>query len=92
MPLLFGRRRGYVDGVATNLTYSQRMLLAVRTAILEAVESGAQSGSIGASGSNESYTRYSLAQLRALEAEYVSKVNAQSGRTRRVVPDFGGAD
>lgn len=66
------------------------MLLAVRKALLEAIESGAQSGSVAAAGSNESYTRYSLLQLRSLEAEYVSKVNAESGRSRRVHPDFGG--
>ncbi len=76
--------------MATTLTYNQSMLLAVRTALKEAVQAGAQSGSVSSGGGTESYTRYSLAQLRDMEREYALKVNREAGFTGRTQPDFGG--
>jgi len=75
--------------MATNLTFNQSMLLAVRTALQEAVASGAQSGTVSAGGGTESYTRYSLIQLRDMEREYAIKVNREAGFPSRTQPDFG---
>jgi len=73
------------------LTYNEKMVRTVRAAILEAVESGALSATISRGGASQGYTRYSLSELRALEAEYLGRVAReranQGGRSK---PDFGG--
>lgn len=72
-----------------NLTYSESMLRAVRTAIQEAIVSGTKSATINAGGGSESYTRHSLAELQELEQTFAARVNAESGFTKRTAPDFG---
>lgn len=73
-------------------TYNERMLLAVREAIVEAVASGTYSANISAGGGSESFTRYSLSQLQDMERDFSRRVNAErrGGRRNRTLPDFGG--
>ena len=89
---MFSRFRRLNNGAMGNdLTYNQSMLLCVRKAIKEAVESGAQSATLSSVGGSESYTRLSLAALREMEKDCERKVAAEGGPMRRVAPDFGRA-
>lgn len=75
-----------------DLTFNQSMLLKIRTALLEAVESGTQSATVSTGAGSEGFTRHSLAQLQAMEKDYARRVNEEQGFTYRTRPDFGGTD
>ena len=65
-------------------------IAAVRKAIAEAVEAGVSSATLASAGNSQSYTRLSLAELRAelrdLQRELATVV--QRGPIRRTCPDF----
>lgn len=79
--------------MATALTFNEQMLLAIRTAILDAVQSGARSATLSAAGGSESYTRYSLAELQEMERDYAARVDAAANyKLGLSLPDFGRAE
>lgn len=61
-----------------------------RAALDQAILSGASSASISTGGNSQSYTRYSLADIRAEIAslERAKRLILNSGRSRRTSPDF----
>ena len=81
--------------MATPLTYNAQMLLDIRTAIQEAVRSGAASATLSAGGGSEAYTRHKLAELHTMEREYANRVNTERLSARATLmgspfsrPDF----
>lgn len=79
----------FLTHMSAALTYNETMVRAIRTAMQEAVESGAQSATMSSAGNSKAYTRYSLAELRAMEAEYLGRVAKERDTQRRSRPDFG---
>jgi len=75
------------------LTFNEQMVRKIRTALMEAIESGAESATISNAGNSNGYKRYSLEQLQAMEGVYLSRVDAErraaAGVDGFVKPDFG---
>ena len=80
-------------GMADNLTFNERMLIAARAALLEATEAQTQSSSLSSGGGTESAARFRLSELTSNVEKYERLVNAERGYgTRRTQPDFGGCN
>lgn len=63
------------------LTFNEQMVRKIRTAIMEAIESGAESATISNAGNSNAYKRYSLEQLNAMESLYLTRVEAERAAT-----------
>lgn len=75
------------------LTFNEQMVRKIRTAIQEAIESGAESATMSNAGNSNGYKRYSLAQLNEMEGLYLSRVDAERRAAAKldgfIKPDFG---
>jgi hypothetical protein len=73
----------------TKKQQAQQLLNAINAAILEAVTSGALTASLSAGGGSKSYTRYTLAELRALRKETQQTLAAYNAGGRRPITMTG---